>query len=420
MPRKSIDAGKSNGSTMNDTVPRKTERSHEENQERAYIAASRRADRSIEARVQSARQASEIHKKRTGKGFKITEDIVMKEEMYEEEDDDMPRSLHLLTAHMATQSPQMNSRLESYLANKVAFSHALAQSNMAWRNHGVNRAFAESFPNAFPLHPPNISQPPNGSEHVNLPNQGIHQHPECYSPPQAYSPPAYSPTNYSPAPFSPGLPASMPPTAPATGSVSLAQSTHPFVPSFPYQPARNDNRRRSRTSTSPNRKRRYAHTKSPPALGRQAKLSPPATPTPATTPSLDSTLTADTPSDSFEPITTPGDASAFTTMLPAEARMILEGVGADDVLCQTLAGQDLFNGQGDFTQPWMDPSVVYDSSSMPRVPSMNGVDPGLVPNLYGNGATDSMASKCAMSSPTDEESWNVFINENIWTADQNQ
>lgn len=100
--------------------------------------------------------------------------------------------------------------------------------------------------------------------------------------------------------------------------------------------------------------------------------------------------------------------------------MILEGVGADDVLCQTLAGQDLFNGQGDFTQPWMDPSVVYDSSSMPRVPSMNGVDPGLVPNLYGNGATDSMASKCAMSSPTDEESWNVFINENIWTADQNQ
>lgn len=36
----------------------------------AYIAASRRSDRGLEARVESARHASEIHKKRTGHGLR--------------------------------------------------------------------------------------------------------------------------------------------------------------------------------------------------------------------------------------------------------------------------------------------------------------------------------------------------------------
>jgi len=53
---------------------------------RAYIAASRRTDRSMEARMESARRASDLHQKRTGKKLRITEDIVQNEEMYEEED----------------------------------------------------------------------------------------------------------------------------------------------------------------------------------------------------------------------------------------------------------------------------------------------------------------------------------------------
>ncbi|KAK3953258.1 hypothetical protein QBC32DRAFT_313122 [Pseudoneurospora amorphoporcata] len=68
-------------------------RSHEANQERAYVAASRRSDRSLEARIQSARLASEIHKKRTGKGFKITTEAVLNDAMYEEEDE--PRTARL-------------------------------------------------------------------------------------------------------------------------------------------------------------------------------------------------------------------------------------------------------------------------------------------------------------------------------------
>ncbi|CAG8518857.1 10481_t:CDS:2 [Ambispora leptoticha] len=65
---------------------RNEERTHEENQERAFIAASHRGDRSIEARMESARKASEVHKKRTGKSLKITEDDVRNEEMYREVD----------------------------------------------------------------------------------------------------------------------------------------------------------------------------------------------------------------------------------------------------------------------------------------------------------------------------------------------
>lgn len=57
-----------------------------EHKERAYIAASRRTDRNIDARLQSARLASDIHKQRTGKALIISEAIIINEEMYEEED----------------------------------------------------------------------------------------------------------------------------------------------------------------------------------------------------------------------------------------------------------------------------------------------------------------------------------------------
>lgn len=85
--------------------------------------------------------ASEIHKKRTGKGFKISEEIVTKEEMYEEEDDDLPRHYRALTAHLHTNSPDMNSRLSAYLTGQVAMASMARQKE-------VDRLFAENFPNA--------------------------------------------------------------------------------------------------------------------------------------------------------------------------------------------------------------------------------------------------------------------------------
>lgn len=134
---------------MNATkAPSRTGRSHEENQERAYIAASRRADRSIEARLQSARMASDIHRKRTGRGFRITEEIVIKEEMYEEEEDELPRSLRALGPAVNTATAEFNWRVQAYMTNKIALaSMAAGLSHEQWMAaHPTNRAFAESFP----------------------------------------------------------------------------------------------------------------------------------------------------------------------------------------------------------------------------------------------------------------------------------
>ncbi|KAI7171825.1 hypothetical protein D0869_13304 [Hortaea werneckii] len=97
-----------------------TERTHEENQERAYIAASRRSDRSLEARVESARRASKIHKRRTGRLLRFTEQDVANEEMYEEEDDDLPMQYRRLTAHLQSQNLHFERRLQAYVAQQVA------------------------------------------------------------------------------------------------------------------------------------------------------------------------------------------------------------------------------------------------------------------------------------------------------------
>ncbi|KAG9294327.1 hypothetical protein G9A89_001832 [Geosiphon pyriformis] len=85
---------------------RNEERTHEENQERAFIAASHRGDRSIEARMESARKASEIHKKRTGKALHITEQDVRNEEMYREIDPEEEKKLETYYREVIGEPPQ--------------------------------------------------------------------------------------------------------------------------------------------------------------------------------------------------------------------------------------------------------------------------------------------------------------------------
>ncbi|KAH8195214.1 hypothetical protein TruAng_010632 [Truncatella angustata] len=85
--------------------------------------------------------ASEIHRRRTGRGLKVTEEIVIKEEMYEEEEDDLPRQFRHLTRHLQTNSPSMNHRVSAYITTQAAMA------SMA-RYNEVNRLFNESFPTA--------------------------------------------------------------------------------------------------------------------------------------------------------------------------------------------------------------------------------------------------------------------------------
>ncbi|QPH01587.1 hypothetical protein C2857_005790 [Epichloe festucae Fl1] len=130
-------------------------RRRDENQERAYIAASRRTDRSIEARLQSAHKASELHKKRTGKSLHITEQIVFNDETYEEEDGwTRPPSRSVLGPQLQTPSADFNSRVEAYLEQKIVMSTFVAAAEDRQQTHPhhgwgeIDRLFAESFPNA--------------------------------------------------------------------------------------------------------------------------------------------------------------------------------------------------------------------------------------------------------------------------------
>ena len=136
----------------------------------AYIAASRRSDRSLEARVESARRASEIHKRRTGRSLRVTEQDVVNEEMYEEEDDDLPIQYRRLTAHLQTGSADFNRRLSAYLTNHVAMRSALDQA--------ITNSYAQQYPNA-PQFAHNQSMYPSPSMHQNTPQ---HRSPTSFQP----------------------------------------------------------------------------------------------------------------------------------------------------------------------------------------------------------------------------------------------
>ncbi|POS70052.1 hypothetical protein DHEL01_v211554 [Diaporthe helianthi] len=138
-------------------VPRQSERTASENKERAYIAASRRGDRSLEARVQSAYAASEIHKQRTGKALKVSEQIVLNEEMYEEEDDLPARYSALLCNNdILASMPRFQAYAIATLGTRAAAYERFPNLQRdLQREADVNAQFAEFFgPRGFSTRPP--------------------------------------------------------------------------------------------------------------------------------------------------------------------------------------------------------------------------------------------------------------------------
>ncbi|KAK6497729.1 hypothetical protein TWF481_012132 [Arthrobotrys musiformis] len=114
----------------------RTERTHEENQERAYIAASHRSDRSLEARMESARRASEIHKQRTGKFFQITEKAVLAGEVYMDDEEELPAPYYQLDQRLRPDAPdpeEFFNKLVEYLSANAflrnRLSSAIEESN---------------------------------------------------------------------------------------------------------------------------------------------------------------------------------------------------------------------------------------------------------------------------------------------------
>ncbi|KAF9892739.1 hypothetical protein FE257_001141 [Aspergillus nanangensis] len=163
-------------------------RTREENQERAFIAASRRKDRSLDARLESANRASLLHKQRTGKALLITREIVEKEAMYEEVDD---RYREKLNRMIQAQTMQIHDDFPHNLLASLPFRPIGLQqrraSNMATPRHtidgvrkmsldltGLRSSIAEgmhSSPVASPMHMSQqnymMSSPPyDGSSHT--------------------------------------------------------------------------------------------------------------------------------------------------------------------------------------------------------------------------------------------------------------
>ncbi|KAL4936517.1 hypothetical protein BDV06DRAFT_204857 [Aspergillus oleicola] len=104
-------------------------RTKEENQERAFTAASRRKDRTLDARVESANRASMLHKKRTGRALKITRAIVAAERMYEEIDENYDAKI---LRYKRVQDAQINSDFDnSLLAGLTGASHSLQMPTLS-------------------------------------------------------------------------------------------------------------------------------------------------------------------------------------------------------------------------------------------------------------------------------------------------
>jgi len=132
---------------------------------------------------------------------------VVNEEMYEEEDDDLPMQYRRLTAHLQTGSADFNRRLSAYLTNHVAMRTALDQA--------ITNSYAQQYPNA-PQFAHNQSMYPSPFMAQSMPQQAS---PQSYGQPYptpgtpgyrsghqarpasiSHVPTSYSPTSMPPAP----------------------------------------------------------------------------------------------------------------------------------------------------------------------------------------------------------------------------
>lgn len=116
----------------------------------AFVAASRRKDRSLDARLESANRASMLHKKRTGKALNITKEIVEKEAMYEEVDERyQEKRLRMLQA----QNMQIEEEFQRQLL--AAFAAGANSTRQAGRvsQDGAVRKMSIDIPSAWDFLP---------------------------------------------------------------------------------------------------------------------------------------------------------------------------------------------------------------------------------------------------------------------------
>jgi hypothetical protein len=99
--------------------------------------------------MESARRASVIHEKRTGRALRVTEADVVNEEMYEEIND-LPSEYRRLNAHLRTQSTDFDRRLLAYLATQMGTRQAVSDcwqtQHPDYNTHGVSLSMLQEPP----------------------------------------------------------------------------------------------------------------------------------------------------------------------------------------------------------------------------------------------------------------------------------
>lgn len=298
---------------------------------RAYIAASRRSDRSLEARVESARRASEIHKRRTGRSLRVTEQDVINEEMYEEEDDDLPLQYRRLTAHLQTGSVDFNRRLAAYLTNQVAIRSAIDQM--------VTNSYAQQYPNA---------------------PQFAHNHQNPYPSPMVNpNMPPPSPSTFRAAPYpSPGMTGYR--THERAASMALPQDQPQSQINSPIEQHNQLNRRMSMSGPSA----------SPVANRSMFEDQDQQNPQRSNT----------TPNPSYQPIWPNESSLPFTTSLPPEAQQLLGPAldPSDPFTSMLMAGSEPFIQSQYY--PWHNPQNTTPAPKSEIHPSWNSMSATLAPS----------------------------------------
>jgi hypothetical protein len=303
--------------------------------------------------------ASAILKKPTGKAFHITEKIVLEEEMYEEEDDDLSRFHRLLGHHMQTASAEVDSRVDAYLTNRLTMSQLLSATKAEWRDNKINRTFAQFFPL-------------------------VDRQAQYFS--QRWS--------------KSGFP--MPLTQKGRVSSPKGQSRDPNFDSVDSgQKTSHDGCSRSL----------------PGILPSEIKIEGAASP-PALTPSEPHPETPRSPSASvFNTVMPPSsmmENSAFTAEPPPEAKMLMGDVSPVDTLSPALYGEAPSWGSSN-AQSYNYDSLKFVTKEEEEFKLSLGGDqyPGSFETVYWDPgyATPS-------KNPTKELSWDIFINDNAWSTEQ--
>jgi hypothetical protein len=276
--------------------------------------------------------------------LRVTEQDVINEEMYEEEDDDLPHQYRRLTAHLQTGSADFNRRLAAYLTNNVAMRSALDQA--------ITSSYAQQFPNA-----PRFA----------------HNNPVPYPSP-INTQNTMNPSQTSPSMLSPNSP------------------RHPFRQSPYPMPGMSGYRQQSqhgRSSSMHVPSEHAASSMSPVSASTERKFSMP-TPvlSPAqSTPSVSPTMQRkSTPSPARTPTTeaqqepmisyTQSSISPLTTTLPAESQMLL-GPSLD----QSSSFNAMLMGNNDYTN-YLDQDFFGSSSKENNFyPNLDGMNTTLAPSL---------------------------------------